>query len=206
MKIHRAPLVLLAGLALLELAERGIGQQPTPTVPTVALQDQFEQWHNVTAHRGDIVVLIYGDRKSADANKQLGELVHVHFHPSAKGQQPAQARKAPVRPVPDQPPGTRTPDVLAIPVACVGKVPALVRRLIRSQIRRASPEVPVWLDFEDVLEGQFPFSAGVPNVVVLDAAGRFRYAASGAPTPQGTTRLLEVIEGLRREAVASNRR
>jgi hypothetical protein len=167
----------------------------------VVLEDQFEQRHDVAAHRGDIVVLIYGDRRSADLNKQWGELVHVHFHPSAKGQPPAQARQAPVRPVPGQPAGTRTPDVLAVPIACVGKVPALVRRIIRSQVRAASPDLPVWLDFEDVLKSQFPFTPGVPNVVVLDALGRFRYAAAGAPTAQGTPRLLEVIETMRREAV-----
>jgi hypothetical protein len=41
----------------------------------------------------------------------------------------------------------------------------------------------------------------VPNVVVLDALGRYRYAAAGTPTQEGTQRLVNVIEGLRREAV-----
>src|SRR5262249_27271900 len=145
MKIRSAPVVLLAGLILLGLAGRGVGQQPAPPIPAVVLEDQFEQRQDVAAHRGGIVVLIYGGRRSADLNKQWGELVHVHFHPSAKGQPPAWARQAPVRPVPGQPAGTRTPDVLAVPVACVGKVPAMVRRIIRSQVRSASPDLPVWL-------------------------------------------------------------
>jgi hypothetical protein len=92
--------------------------------------------------------------------------------------------------------------VLAVPVACVGKVPGLVRALIRAQLRSASPDVPVWLDFQDVMKGQFPFQAGVPNVVVLDVWGRLRYAAAGQPTEEGVGRLIGVIAGLRQEVVA----
>jgi hypothetical protein len=175
-------------------------QTPPPAVPVVAMTDQFELPHNATEHRGDIVVLIYGDRRSADANRALGEQVHVSFHPSAKGQAPAQARKAPVRPIPGGTAAAPGPNVLAIPVACVGKVPTLVRRVIRAQIKSGSPEVPVWLDFEDVMKGQFAFTPAVPNVAVLDAQGRLRYAVAGQPTLEGTNRLLQVIETLRREA------
>jgi hypothetical protein len=170
-------------------------------VPSLAMEDQFEKPHDVQAHRGDVVVLIYGDRKSADANKVLGERLHVTFHPAAKGLPASQARKAPVRPVPGLPAKVRSPDVLAIPVACVGKVPALVRAIIRGQIRGGSPDMPVWLDFADVMKTLFPFQAGVPNVVVLDTLGRYRHAAGGPPSADGTQRLVEVIEALRREAV-----
>ncbi len=179
-------------------------QQPAPrmVIPSVAMEDQFEKIHDVREHRGDVVVLIYGDRKSADANKALGELLHVTFHPSARGQPAAQARKAPVEPLPGLPAGVRGPDVLAIPVACVGPVPMLVRSLIRAQFRSGSPDLPVWLDFADRMKSQFPFQAGVPNVVVLDVLGRYRYAAGGTPTKEGTQRLVNVIEALRKEAVA----
>ena len=64
----------------------------------------------------------------------------------------------------------------------------------------AAPTVPVLLDFTDAMKAQFPFSAGVPNVVVLDAEGRYRYAAAGAPTPAGQAKLLAVIEALHKEA------
>ena len=190
--------------ALLLTASSLLAQQPaspTMVVPVLAMEDQFEKLHDVRDHRGDVVVLIYGDRKSADANKALGELLHVTFHPGAKGQPPAHARKAPVQPLPGLPAAARSPDVLAIPVACVGKVPALVRALIRGQIRTGSPDVPVWLDFADLMKTQFPFQPGVPNVVVLDGQGRYRYAAGGTPTKEGTQRLMDVIEALRKEAV-----
>ena len=170
-------------------------------VPDVVMEDQFEKVRDVKQHRGDVVVLIYGDRKSADPNKALGEQIHVAFHPAARGLPPGEARKAPVKPIAGAPAGTRMPDVLAIPVACVGKVPALVRGVVRGQFKKGSPEVPVWLDFGDVMKTQFPFKPSVPNVVVLDAQGRYRYAAAGTPTPEGMAKLLDVIESLRREAV-----
>jgi hypothetical protein len=188
-------LVLLAG---------GVAHAQTPAkpvVPAIVMEDQFGRAHDVAEHRGDIVVLIYGDRASAAANKALGERAHVAFHPSAQGQPPAQARRAPVRPVPGQPADVRAPDVLAVPVACIGNVPGLVRKIIRGQVRSASPDVPVWLDFGDVLKKGFGMKAGVPNVVVLDAAGRFRYSAAGPFTSETVERLLGTIEALRREAV-----
>src|SRR5690606_29456859 len=137
-------------------------------VPNIVLEDQFERSQDVRSYRGNVLVLIYGDRKSADANKKLGESIHVHFHPTSRGLPPAQARQAPVVPIPTVPGGGRSPDVLAIPVACIGKVPTLVQRIIRGQIRNGSPEVPVWLDFADLMKTQFAFKPGVPNVVVLD--------------------------------------
>ena len=164
-------------------------------VPDVVMEDQFEKARDVRQHRGDVVVLIYGDRKSAEGNKVLGEQIHVAFHPTARGKPPAEARKAPVMPIGSAP----GPDVLAIPVACVGKVPGVVRAVIRGQFKKGSPDVPVWLDFGDVMKTQFAFKAGVPNVVVLDTKGRYRYAAAGMPTGEGMTKLLGVIEALRRE-------
>jgi hypothetical protein len=178
------------------------GAQAPPTPPPVVLADQFERVHRASDHRGDIVVLIYGDRRSADANKAIGEWLHVAFHPSARGLPPAQARRQPVRPLPGLAPGRRSPDVLAVPVACVGKVPVLVQRLIRGQVRSGSPEVPVWLDFADQMKELFGVQPGVPNVAVLDANGIYRHAVSGNLTAQQLAALAEVIERLRREAVA----
>jgi hypothetical protein len=201
---RRTPNQTVALMVVLLIAPALRAQQASPPVviPVLAMEDQFEKPHDVRDHRGDVVVLIYGDRKSADANKALGELLHVTFHPTAKGLPPAQARKAPVQPLPGLPAGTRSPDVLAIPVACVGKVPMLVRALIRSQIRSGSPDVPVWLDFADLMKTQFPFRPEVPNVVVLDVQGHYRYAAGGTPTKEGTQRLVNAIEALRKEALA----
>ena len=191
-----------AVLGCLILACALLAQTPRVVVPDVMMEDQFEQAHDVKHHRGSVVVLIYGDRASANANRALGEQLHVTFHPTAKGQPPAQARTAPVTPIAG---AAMSPDMLTVP-ACIGKVPMLVRRLIRGQMKSGSPEVPVWLDFEDTMKTQFALKAGVPNVVVLDAQGRYRYAAAGVPTREGMEKLVGAIEGYRREAVTAGRK
>src|SRR5947209_709747 len=147
----------LALFACAMLASALWAQTSRVVVPDVAMEDQFEKAHDVRHHRGSVVVLIYGDRASADANRALGEQLHVAFHPAARGQPPAKARVAPVTPVAG---AATSPDVLAVPVACVGKVPSLVRRIIRGQIKGGAPEVPVWLDFEETMKTQFSFKAG----------------------------------------------
>jgi hypothetical protein len=184
-----------AARILVYAAERGI-------VPAIALEDQFEKPHNVTDHRGDVLVLLYGDRQGADANRLLGEQVHVHFHPSARGLPPAQARRAPVRPVPDLPAGQRSPEVITIPVATIGPVPGVVRSVLRGQFRSASPDTAVWLDFEDQAKKQLGFQAGTVNLAVLDTAGRLRLLLTGQATAEQLGRVLAHIEDLRREATS----
>lgn len=190
----------MGGLILSLVLSLTAGQQVI--VPEIVMEDQFEKVHDIKQYRGDVVVLIYGDRKSADANRLLGEQLHIAFHPTAKGMAPREARKAPVRPVAGAPAGSRSPEVLAVPVALIGKVPPLVRGPIRVAFRKNSPDVPVWMDFTDTMKTQFPFTAGVPNVIVLDARGRYRYAAAGAPTAEGLKRLVDTVEALRQEALA----
>src|SRR5262245_61730348 len=119
------------GLAVMLGLSAALAQAGQVVVPVLAMEDQFEKRHDVKDHRGRVLVLIYGDKASAKANKALGEQLHVHYHPAAKGQPPAKARTAPVAPVAGAPPGSKAPDVTAVPVACVGKVPNLVRNLIR---------------------------------------------------------------------------
>jgi hypothetical protein len=191
------PLALMLAFTLVVSAQ----EAGKVIVPVVALEDQFERLNDLKSYRGSVVALIYGDKDSAAANQQLGELIHVRFHPTAKGKSPGEARRQPVIPVSGAPADAKHPEVVAIPVACVGKVPNLVARVIRNQIRKGSPEVPVWLDFEETMKSQFPFKPGVPNVVVIDAQGRYRFAAAGHPTTEGTNRLLGTIEALRKEAL-----
>jgi hypothetical protein len=177
-------------------------QRPTgPRMPRVVMEDQFGRPQDVAVYRGHVVVLIFGDRNSADANKKLGEWLHVQFHPGAQGLSPLKARRVPVRPLPGQAPGRPSPDVLAIPVACVGKVPGLVQTVIKAQLCRASPDVPVWVDFQGTMKKQFGLVPEVPNVAVLDTAGRLRYAGSGRLTNEQLEQLLAAIEGLRKETL-----
>jgi hypothetical protein len=193
-------LLWLAGAS----AAQVVSHPPQP-VPPLVMEDQFEHPAKLSDGLGRVVVLIYGDRRSADANKQLGEVLHVWFHPTARGLAPDKARQASVKPLEDAAPGTPGPDVVMVPVACIGKVPPLVRSLIRGQIRGGSPAVPVWLDFQDQMKQQFGLAAGVPNLVVVDTQGRLRCSATGPLNGEQFQQLEAAIEGLRREAVSASK-
>jgi hypothetical protein len=171
-----------------------------PPRPELTLPDQHERQHDLAKMRGDVVVLLYGDREGARQNQEIGERLHVEFHPTAKGLTGVKASQAPVAPLADLPQGKRSPDVKVIPVACVGKVPNVVRNVIRNQVKKAT-ETLVWLDFEDRMKDTFGLTAGEPNLVVIDAEGKLRFRATGKLDEKSYARLTEVIGVLRKEAV-----
>ena len=178
-------------------------QAPVPQQPPMielALSDQFEQLQNLNNHRGHVTVLLYGDRTGMPANRELGEKLHTEFHPQAKGMTPVEARKVPPRPLANLPADKVSPNVYVLPVACIGQVPKLVQTIIRNQIKKGSPDVPVWLDFEDRMKTTFGLTASVPNIVVIDAWGRMRFRAAGPLDAATYQRLTQVIEYLRQEA------
>jgi hypothetical protein len=197
----QAALVVGVLLHLAGSARAQVTAQNPVAVPPLTLSDQFGQDHTVADLRGRIVVLVYGDRKSADANRALGEWLHVFFHPSAMGQTPAMARLAPVKPVDPRWVKDPGPEVVAVPVAAIGKVPVLVAGIIRRQMRCGSPEVPIWLDFRDDMADLFGLKPGVSNVAVVDCQGRLRYTATGPLSTEQQKQLASAIEGLRLEEV-----
>ena len=207
-----APLTALTTLA----ASLGCGgvacsQSPAPAAPaqpvpeaakpvTLVVEDQFAHRQDLAAYRGDVVVLVYGDRQANDACRELGAKLHVLFHPTAAGKPPAEAHKAPVVALAGVPAGQRSPDAVIVPVATVGNIPNLVRDLIRGQIKKASPDVPVWLDFTGTMEKQFGLRAGEPNLVVFDGENRLRLRVNGSPDQATIDKLLQTVQNLRAEA------
>jgi hypothetical protein len=195
------------GLALaLALAGSARAQAPAaPSMDALKLDDQFEQLHSVPEYRGHVLVLLYGDRGGLSASKELGQKLHVYYHPGAQGLKPAEAAKVPVKPLPKVPEGTPSPDVFVVPVACIGKVPTLVRNVIRNQVKKGSPDARVWLDYTDTMKGMVGLTAGVPNLLVIDAWGRLRHKAAGELTDEQYAKVLETIDGCRAEAAAAPR-
>ncbi len=177
---------------------------PAPDVVPAALQfeDQFDRKADLADLKGAVVVLVYGDRKGTDECKALGEKLHLAFHPTAKGMPPAKARQQPPAPLPGLAAGQTAPDVCVVPVACVGKVPGPVRGLIRTQVAKGSPDVPVWLDFRNAMKDGFGLTPGEANVVVFDALGRPRAAQNGTPDPVALIKLVQAAQDLRAEAVS----
>jgi len=183
--------------AVLALASVAAGQAPPQAALT--LDDQFEKAQNINQYRGDVLILLYGDRDGMPANKGLGEKLHVHFHPTAQGKPPAEANRAPATPVPNLPQGMRSPEVRVVPVACVGKVPDLVKNIIRGRIKKDAPDTTVLLDFENKMKDQFGMKEGEPNLVLIDTQGRVRMKAAGELDAATYSKLLQAVDYLRKE-------
>lgn len=177
----------------------GIGMSQTPPQASLILDDQFERPQDIVQYRGNVLILLYGDRDGTAANKLLGERLHVHYHPTAKGLTPGEASKAPAIPVQGLLEGKRSPDVRVVPVACIGKVPDLVKTIIRGRIKKEAPDTIVLLDFEAKMKDQFGMKEGEPNLVVIDAAGRVRMKAAGELNEATYSRLVQVVDYLRKE-------
>ncbi len=177
-------------------------QQPAaPKAVELMLEDQFERKTDLADLRGNVVVLVFGDRKGNDACRALGEQLHVYWHPDAKGQPPAKAQAAPVVPLDGLKPGQASPNVIVVPVACCGKVPAAIRPAISKQIAKGAPDVVVWLDYADKMKDAFGVTAGETNVAVIDATGKLRLKINGTLDQPAMDRLVKGVQGVRYEAV-----
>jgi hypothetical protein len=178
-----------------------IPQNPEAGKPVaLSFEDQFERKASLADLRGRVVILVYSDRKGTEASRELGEKLHVLFHPTAAGQTAAKARVAPVAPLEGVPAGKPSPDVVVQAVACTGSVPAPVRALIRTGLKRDAADTPVWLDFGTTMTDTFGRRDGEPNLVLFDAQGRLRLKVNGSPDRATFDKLLQTAQNLRAEA------
>ena len=84
--VSLATVLTWQGMAYGQKKEDGQKKENAPTpMPAVVMHDQFERTHDLAKLQGDVVVMIYGDRKSAAACQALGDRIYVHFHPAAQG-------------------------------------------------------------------------------------------------------------------------
>lgn len=190
----------LMGLVFVAFATPLSAQPPAPKAVELVLEDQFERKADLASLRGNVVVLVFGDRKGTDACRALGEQLHVCWHPTAKGQPPAKAQAAPVVPLDGLKPGQVAPNVIVVPVACCGKVPAAVRPAIRAGVAKGSPDVVVWLDYAETMKGLFGLAAGETNVAIIDANGAARMKFNGTIDQPNMDALVKTVQGLRAEA------
>lgn len=162
-------------------------------VVNIALDDQFKNRHETLRYRGDVVVLVYAERKGAEAAMELGRRLHVRFHPAAAQAPSTEWSRQPVVPPAGWPAGMAPPDVHVIPVACLPEVPKPLETVARSRFRKDSPFVSVWLDFEDTMRQRFGIVPGEPNIVILDTQGQPQVVTSGH---LDETRFLEVATAI----------
>ena len=193
----------LAVLALLVPTAKVAKAQTGDRVVNIAMEDQFRSRRETGVFRGDVVVMVYSERKGAEAALELGRRLHVLFHPTAESAPASEWSRQPVTGLAGWPTNVRVPDVHVIPVACMPEVPKPLETVARSRMRTDSPHVPVWLDFEGVMEQVFGMVPGGPNVVVLDTTGKTYSVQSGHLDELEFKELTAAIDQIRRQSLQS---
>lgn len=147
-------------------------------VVNIAMEDQFKNRHETLRYRGDVVVLVYAERKGAEArSNSAAGCTSASIQPRAA---PAtEWSRQPVVAPAGWPAARAAPDVHVIPVACLPEVPKALETVARSRFRKDSPFVSVWLDFEDTMRQRFGIVPNEPNVVLLDTRGCPQGVVSG---------------------------
>ena len=166
-------------------------------VMNIVMKDQFETTCETRAFLGDVVILVYAERHGAEKSLQLGRKLHLHFHPTADTVSSDAWSQQPVREILNWPSGVLVPDVRVIPVASLTEVPRALKPVARARIRKDSPLVPLWLDFEGALERMFGIIPGEPNIVVLDTAGQVHSVFSGKLDDQEFQQFVTRVDQIR---------
>lgn len=181
------------------LATAAHAQAPARGV-NIVLEDQFRNSRATDQLRGHVVVLVYADRHGAEKALDIGRRLHLRFHPTADGAEATQWSRQPVVAPAGWPAGAAVPDVHVVPVACVPEVPKPLHGVARSRLRKESPHVSVWLDFDDVLRDHFGAAPGEPNIAVIDTSGQPHGTMAGVVDGKRFEDLVGVIDQLRLRA------
>ena len=189
---HFIPLVLLLGfpLGFLEVVH-------AEGVMNVVMEDQFQTPCETSKYLGDVVILVYAERHGAEESLHLGRKLHLHFHPTADEVSSDAWSKQPVRRIANWPAGIALPDVRVIPVASLTEVPRALKPVARARMRKDSPVVPIWLDFDGTLKRMFGIIPGEPNVVVLNTAGQVHSVLSGKLDEQEFQQFVTRVDHIR---------
>jgi hypothetical protein len=190
----------LAAIALVSsLAVYAAAQAPQRVV-NIAMEDQFKTRHETGTMHGDVVVLVYAERKGGEAALDLGRRLHVHFHPTALTAPASDWGRQPVTGLAGWPAGVRVPDVSVIAVASLPEIPKALQPVARAQFRKDSPVVPVWLDFDGRLEHAYGIVPGSPNIVLINPQGEVHAVLSGRVDELKMRELVATIDQLRLQA------
>ena len=166
-------------------------------VMNVVMEDQFQNPCETTKYLGDVVILVYAERHGAEDSLLLGRKLHLHFHPTADEVSSDAWSKQPVRGIVNWPAGVALPDVRVIPVASLTEVPRALKPVARARMRKDSPVVPIWLDFDGTLKRMFCIIPGEPNIVVLNTAGQVHSVLSGKLNEQEFQQFVTRVDHIR---------
>ena len=194
--MRTAPIVLVSVLAFARLS----GAEPPQRAVNIAMEDQFRHRHETGTMHGDVVVLVYAERKGGEASQELGRRLHVHYHPTAASVSATEWGRQPVIGLAGWPANARVPDVRVIAVASLPEIPKALQPVARAQLRKDSPFVPVWLDFEGRLEHAYGIVPGAPNIVLINPQGEVHAVLSGHVDELKMRELVATIDQLRLQA------
>lgn len=169
----------------------------------IAMEDQFKNRHETLRYRGDVVVLVYAERKGAEAALDLGRRLHVRFHPTAARAPATEWSRQPVVGPAGWPAALAAPDVHVIPVACLPEVPKALETVARSRFRKESQFVSVWLDFEDTMRQRFGIVPHEPNVLLIDTRGCPQGVVSGHLDELRFAEVVAAIDDLRLRSLSN---
>lgn len=196
----RTLLASLTCFASLVATAAFVAAAPPERAVNFVMEDQFKHRHETGALRGDVVVLVYAERKGGEAAQDLGRRLHLHFHPTAATASATEWLRQPVVGLAGWPAGVRTPDVHVVAVASLPEIPKALHPVARAQLRKDSPIVPVWLDFEGRLEHAYGIVKGAPNVVIVNTRGEVHAVRSGHVDELSMRDLVSTIDALRLQA------
>lgn len=172
---HRRTIVLTLFVSALTVSAASPSKIGTPA-PDLTIKDQYEKEFRVSASRGEILLLVCGDRTGSDFTGNYTDAVQARF--GANGSLPLRI----------------------VPIANLSSVPSFLQGMVKKRFvgttESGQPKLPIFLDWEGDLERLFGFTEDVANVYLIDKSGNLQFVAAGKGTEPETKELLQVIARL----------
>ncbi|MEO1992397.1 MAG: hypothetical protein ABGW78_10730 [Pirellulales bacterium] len=184
-------------MIVIDLPNQMVHAESKTRIVNITMEDQFRTRCETGTLLGDVVVLVFAERRGAEAAHELGKKLHVLFHPTAVSVSDEEWAHQPVVSPSGWPVDMRAPNVHAIPVACLSEVPRAMHPVVRARIRKESPEISVWLDYEDIMDQHFGLERGVPSVAILDTRGMVHSVHVGPFSDSAVNSLVTIIDEIR---------
>ncbi len=153
----------------------GVAAQTTAIgskVPDLALKDQYDHEAKLSDYKGQLILLVCGDRTGNQYMNNWTKEVRKQF------------------------PGPNR-IVTILPIANLKSVPGLLQGWVKGKFLKQTPDGkpngPVLLDWKGDVARVFGFHDSVANVYLVDAAGVFRFSAFGKGASEEVQPLLRVI-------------
>jgi hypothetical protein len=171
----RRTAVLSLLISALSLSAGGPSKIGSPA-PELALKDQFEKEFRLSAARGEMLLLVCGDKNGSNFTGNWSNAVRSRFE--SNGSMPLRI----------------------VPIANLSGVPSFLRGLVKKRFvgndPAAPPKLAILLDWEGDLERLYGFTEDLANVYLIDQSGNLQFVAAGKGTDSETKELVDAIARL----------